>query len=381
MVMGGVLVALILLEIGARLLPPPYEDLGQTADVCSNQFGWRGRPHFETIVATDDYYHSLKLNSVGMHDGEHSRSKPTNTYRILMLGDSFIRAHQVQEEETSHQVLEDLLNGTQHSQRFEVISAGVDAWGTGQELLYYRSEGRLYKPDLVLLVFYIGNDITDNLPGKGLTLEGWNCYRPYFVLCGGQLDTDPWLYAPGLRPPLGQCPFGKKALNNRLGRIYQSSRLYSQIEPLFAADAPSAEALDYYAENEVFDYAVQLTVALIKQLDEEVSKEGAEFMVVLVSPPELIDFSRMSPSEREEIYQTLPFMRRAEEIAAPNQFLAEALSREGIQVLDLLPLFVEHMDETGEALRFAGDKHWNAAGNRLAAESIFARLRENREFQ
>ncbi len=379
--MGGVLVALVLLELGARLLPPPYDDVGDTADVCSNQLGWRGRPFFETTVATDDYVHDLKLNGDGMHDEVHARSKPEDTYRILMLGDSFIRAHQVRQAETSHQVLEDLLNSKDSSQHFEVISAGVDAWGTGQELLYYRTEGRDYQPDLVLLMFYIGNDIGDNLPGRGLTLNGRNCYTPYFVLCGDQLDAAPWLFAPGVSPPIDECPFGKKVLSNVLGRIYQSSRLYTQVEPLLATSPPGVSALEYYVqENEYFEYSLQLTIALIRQLEEEVKKDGAEFAVVLISPSDLIDFTLMSSSEREEVYQRLSFMRRAEEIPSPNQFLAEELSSEGIEVLDLLPPFVEYSDRTGELLRFEQDKHWNVAGNRLAAESVYKWLSEAYEF-
>jgi len=379
---GGVLVALVLLELGARLLPPPYDDVGDTADVCSNQLGWRGRPLFETTVATDDYVHDLRLNGDGMHDEAHTQPKPENTYRILMLGDSFIRAHQVRHEETAHQVLEDLLNGQDSSQHFEVISAGVDAWGTGQELLYYRSEGRDYQPDLALLMFYIGNDIGDNLPGRGLTLNGRNCYTPYFVLCGGQLDAAPWLFAPGVSPPIDECPFGKKVLSNVLGRIYQSSRLYAQLEPLVATSPPGVSAMEYYVgDNEYFEYALQLTIALIKQLEEEVRKDGGEFAVVLISPSDLVEFTLMSSSEREVVYQRLPFMRRAEEIPSPNQFLAEELSSEGIQVLDLLPPFVEYSDRAGELLRFEQDKHWNVAGNRLAAESIYNWLNETYELQ
>ncbi len=382
MAMGGVLAALILLEIGARFLPPRYEDTGNVADICSNQVGWRGSPHFTTTVGTDDYYHNLKLNSVGMHDKEHQQSKPADTFRILVLGDSFVRAHQVKEEETSHQVLESLLNRKDSSQHFEAISAGVDAWGTGQELLYYRSEGRDYQPDLVLLMLYIGNDIVDNLPGRGLTLRGRNCYSPYFVLCGDQLDATPWLFAPGVSPPTGNCPFGKKVLSNFLGKIYHYSHLYHQLEPLLAARPPRVSALDYYTqENEFFDYASQLTIALIKQLEEEVRKDGAEFAVVLISPSDLIDFTRMSSSEREAIYQSLPFMRRAEEITPPNRFLAEALAGEGIEVLNLLPSFVEHIDKTGEELGFQEDKHWNVVGNRVAAEAIYNWLNENYEFQ
>ncbi len=368
---GGVFVALILLEVGSRLLPPPYDESGNPVNQCSSLLGWRGRSHFEATVATDDYVHDLKLNSAGMHDGEHPFSKPANTYRILMIGDSFIRAHQVKEAETSHQVLEDLLNSGDVSQHFEVISAGVDGWGTGQELLYYRSEGRFYQPDLVLLAFYMGNDLEDNLPGRGLTLDGRNCYTSYFVLCGDQLDPDPWFYAPGLKAPTGECPSGRKLLNNMLGRLYQSSHLYQRMEPLFAVGAPKVAALDYYTQgNERYDYALRLTLTLIKQFDEEVKNDGAEFAVILISPQELVDFTRMSSSEREAVYQRLPFMRRAEDIDPPNQFFTDALAREGVRVLDLLPSFVEYIDKTGETLQFQQDKHWNVAGNRLAGESI-----------
>ena len=157
----GVVMALILLEMGARLLPTPFDGSSNIADTYSNQTGWRGKPYYQTTVATGDYVHNLALNSVGMHDTEHEQLKPANTFRILMLGDSFVQAVQVKEAETSHQVLEDLLNSQDSSQNFEVISAGVGGWGTGQQLLYYRSEGRFYQPDLVLLMFFMGNDVKD----------------------------------------------------------------------------------------------------------------------------------------------------------------------------------------------------------------------------
>jgi hypothetical protein len=70
-------------------------------------------------------------------------------------------------------------------------------------------------------------------------------------------------------------------------------------------------------------------------------------------------------------------MRRAEEIAPPNQTLAAEFARRDIPVLDLLPPFLQHTNATGEPLYFEADKHWNAAGNRLAAEAIYSWLTEN----
>ncbi len=381
---GGVLVALLGLEIGARLLPPPFTGVANPADICSTETGWRGKPNYTTTVATGNYIHNLVLNDVGMHDTDHALNKPANTWRILILGDSFMRAHQVKESETSHQLLEDLFNNSAESgdkttgtQRIEVINSGVDGWGTGQELLYYRSEGRLYQPDVVVLMFFLGNDVKDNLPGRGVTVEGRNCYTPYFVLHGSQLDPVPWQVAPGLSPSLGQVVWGQKTLNNLLGNLHHHSYLYAQLEPLFATRPVEASMLDFYiGNNQTFDYALRLTTALVKQLHAEVAQDGAQFRVVLISPVDLVEFSRMNDSQRQALYQRLPAMKRAEQIEPPNQVLAKTFSSDAMPVLDLLPIFVQYINETDQTLYLAGDKHWNVAGHRLAAEAMYRWLQE-----
>jgi hypothetical protein len=65
----------------------------------------------------------------------------------------------------------------------EVINAGVAAYGTGQELLLLDKEGAKYEPDLVLLLFFVGNDVANN----NYKLELWDgnlklALKPYFNL-------------------------------------------------------------------------------------------------------------------------------------------------------------------------------------------------------
>ncbi|RME76137.1 MAG: hypothetical protein D6784_06510 [Chloroflexi bacterium] len=373
---GGVLAALLLLEIGARFLPTPYDGSSNPADTASPFTGWRGKPHFHTTVETQGYYHELTLNSRGMHDTEHPLDKPPGVYRILMLGDSFVQAVQVKEEETAHQVLEDLLNSQNNGQQYEVISAGVGGWGTGQQLMYYRTEGRRYRPDMVLLMFFLGNDVKDNLPGRGVTVDGLNSYAPYFTLAGRGLDPAPWYFAPGLPPAMGSAPPGWKPVNNFLGRLYQHSRLYRQIEPLVARAPEQPSMLDFYlGHNPTFDYAFELTLALVEQLGLEVAQDGAQFRVALISPVDLLQFSQMTPDEREAIYRKMPGLRRAEEIDPPNRRIADRLSQKQIEVLDLFPPFLEHYQQADTPLYFEGDKHWTPAGNRLAGETLFEWLR------
>ena len=303
----GIGVALGLLEMGARFLPTPFAGDSNPADTSWPHTGWRGKPYYQTTVATGDTVHNLALNSLGMHDTEHSQAKPANTFRILMLGDSFVQAIQVSEGDTAHQVLEDALNGQDSARNFEVLSAGVGGWGTGQQLLYYRHEGQHYRPDLVLLMLFLGNDVKDNLPGRGVTVEGLNHYTPYFVLDGDTLDPEPWYYTPGLAPVMGAHWPGQKTLNNALGKIYQSSRLYAQLEPLVAAEPVQASMIDFYlGRSDRFDYAYELTFALIDRLHQEVRQDGAQFAVVLISPIDLLEFTRMSPAEREIVLPEIP---------------------------------------------------------------------------
>jgi lysophospholipase L1-like esterase len=367
----GVAAALTLLEIAARFLPTPYRGDSNPADTAWLHTGWRGQPLYQTTVDTEGYFHTLALNSLGMHDTEHPFAKPANTTRILILGDSFVQAVQVDQAQTVHQVLEDALNRRADGKQVEVISAGVGGWGTGQQLQYYRHEGRNFRPDLVLLLLFLGNDVKDNLPGRGVTVAGINHYAPYFVLGDDALDPQPWLFVPGLPPAMGQVSRPRKWLNNGLGQAYRASRLLAQLEPLVAAEPPQPSMLDFYLGNShTFDYAYQLTLALVQQFHREVSQDGADFAVVIISPLALYEFTHMSEPEREAAYQKFPGLRRAEEIAPPNQQIADHLARHGIPALDLFPAFLQEMEENNADLHFSGDKHWNAAGNRLAGHTI-----------
>jgi hypothetical protein len=146
---------------------------------CSSNSGWIGRPYYEGILELPGSRASVNLNSRGMHDTEHLTGEVTDSFRVLMLGDSFVHAVQVNEDATSHQVLEHYLNQRKinPSKHYEVISSAVSGWGTGQQLVHYREQGRHFHPDVVLLMFYIGNDFQDNLPGHVSTIGGFSYYR------------------------------------------------------------------------------------------------------------------------------------------------------------------------------------------------------------
>jgi hypothetical protein len=394
LILSGVLLALVILELGARLLPLPaarYKNYYSDGNlfVCSGTTGWAGRPDYQGLYAREEFSHSIQFNSVGMYDAEHSFEKADKTFRILWVGDSFAQALQVKEEQTAHQQLENLLNQRLGSPElsFEVISTAMVGWGTGQQLIYYREQGKLYQPDLVLLLFYLGNDVQDALPGEAFTIDNYNCFAPYFPMCGdGSPDLEPWYHVPGLDPAWNTCSPAYKWLTSGFSLVQRHSHLFAQIEPLFISlkerrlygrgfGLPYA-ALYLPHESEEVRYGWQVAEGLLAQFNKEVKADGADFAVAMVGPREVVWLSQLNETQQQVFYQSAPIFVDAK-IDYPNQRLAGFLQSQDIPVLDLQQPMIDYIAQTGAQIYLPIDRHWTAEGNRLAANLVFAWLVEN----
>ena len=381
--LGAIVVALIFLEVGLRGLHGPLDVSRSSAET-----GWRGRANEYKILDTDGYDHPFQLNSQGMHDTEHPIAKPSNTYRIMLLGDSFVEARQVIETETAHQILEDLLNETNGEKQYSVISAGVPAWGTGQQLLYYRSQGRHYQPDLVVLMVYLGNDITDNLPVHSTTFSNVDFYAPYFSLCNDILDPEPWVYAPGVTPAMGNCSSTQKQLAKQLQWLYWHSNIYRALGPLlnlrqkefFNKDLPNIHLYvpldnetfqqDFPRENQILEYGWRVTFALIKELQREVEADGAELAVVLIDSAEVITLLASPPEMQAARIESMPYLALTQPDLPENKF-RQALAENEIEIFNLQPELVDYTRQHNALLFYPHDKHWNRLGNSVVAGILY----------
>jgi lysophospholipase L1-like esterase len=101
----------------------------------------------------------VSINSDGLRDREYSHAKSPGVYRIMMLGDSTTFGWGVRQEDTAAKFLERKLNAhlPPGYGKVEVIDAGVGNYNTVQEVTYYRTRGRAFHPDLVVLVFFIND--------------------------------------------------------------------------------------------------------------------------------------------------------------------------------------------------------------------------------
>lgn len=303
----------------------------------------------------------VRVNSAGFRGPEINLAPPASGLRVAVLGDSFTEALQVDQQATWVQQLQRRLNAdprcpllTGHPAGVEVLNFGVGGYGTGQELLTWRHLASRYKPALVILAIYPGNDITDNDPTPRKD-------RPVFRLeRDGQLSIDQsFREQPATRwrlSPLGQLV--ESAFNH--SRLLQ---LLNEAKNRLAAQRTSPKAMPPAAPPappQASEEAWAITDALIGQLNKEVRAQGSQLLVVSTSSPEQV-WPR--PDQRP----SQPF--------AQEQRLAGLLASRRIPYLALGPLLQRQADQQGLTLhgfsgQAPGEGHWNTDGHRLAAAAI-----------
>jgi hypothetical protein len=120
-------------------------------------------PRYSGIMQSDDEYRfRFTLNNKGMRGpGDYAYEKEDGTYRIAVLGDSFTFGFGVETPDTMCVLLEEMLNASEDGQTFQVYNFGVNSYSPITEYLYLKHELIKYDPDLVVLMYDIG-DIQDD---------------------------------------------------------------------------------------------------------------------------------------------------------------------------------------------------------------------------
>src|SRR5262249_55266845 len=182
-VLAALVVGLCIAEIALRLIGFSYPPFHQPDPITGlglrpNTSGWY-RKEGQAYVST---------NSQGLHDRERPLAKPPGTYRVVVLGDSYPEALQVDVNKTFWRLLEEQLQACafRSAKHVDVINLGVSGFGTGQPLSMLQTRGLAYQPDFVILAFFPGNDVRNN----SRELEP-DKMRPFYVLDEtGRLQLD-----------------------------------------------------------------------------------------------------------------------------------------------------------------------------------------------
>lgn len=125
----------------------------------------------------------VTINSVGWRDREHPLEKDSGTIRVMMLGDSLTFGWGARPEDVTSYRLERLLNAK--GTRFEVINTGVGNANTAMESAYFIKKAYVYKPDIVVLNYFINDAEPTPRRTKNVLLEHF--YSVAFIM--GRFDV------------------------------------------------------------------------------------------------------------------------------------------------------------------------------------------------
>ena len=401
--------ALLLLEGGVRLfkLARPAENPGWFFKVPDPITGWgrmansEGR-WFNELYEFDTYirYNSRELRAPESLD----YAKPAGVYRVMVLGDSFVEALQVDLAQTFFQRFGEHLDGA--GMDVEVIGVGAGGWGTDQALLWFENEGVKYQPDTVILAVFPSNDFMDNAEALSVANRG-AVLKPFFALDNGELTLRYFPFDPDKTPQPVQdqaepergasipalAPASDPALAGVGVWLHEHSALYRYLDPRVRIVTPGlARSLsrtgliqpgaessplpaDYvpvaygiYAQplSPEWQGAVDLTTALFARFKTSVEASGADFGAVIVTAQEQI-----YDHQWQQILARFPPMRekRWDPLQA-NVLAVQSLAAAEAPTLNLLPLFQAQAD-AGGTLHFPQDGHWTDYGHDVAAAALF----------
>jgi hypothetical protein len=262
----GILVTIAVFEVVLRIANFPYlraDDWGSLQYGYDAELGWSPVPNSRSTVALPRET-SVSHNSLGVRDAEFQRDgKPT----ILFVGDSLTWGYNLEVGER----FSDLIRGMIPA--YNVVNAGVSGYGTDQEYLMAKRLWPVVEPSIVVLMFCVENDHTDN----SQNMRYFN-YKPYVTAAaGGGLE---FRGQPAPRPRRSYFS------DNWLGRHSMLARL----------------AISAYVEVRYRRVTVpDPTTSLIGMLRDEVQRRGARLFVGLErDDPPVEDFLKQ---------QAIPYTR------------------------------------------------------------------------
>lgn len=359
------LLAFALFEAGLRLFPDyrPQPVLNQ----FHARLGWSKTPGKTVTRGTTEFDVTFEINELGLRDESMaSTRKPDGTYRVLMLGDSFVLGYTVDRKDLFVDHLERWWN--EEGRRVEVLNAGTEGYSTDQEVLWFLDQGVDYEPDLVC-IFPYENDIY----WAGETAYHGNRSKPRFAP-DGTLETGTLAdNAPkgSALQELAFFQFLKKTVLPLLPRPKAVSP--HEFEPAGQSGHPVSIPREFgplLTETPDFiDDAIGHTRGALIALQKGCKTIGARLVMVPLPSKSVID-----PEARRKVGQLPSAMNGLEESLwspdKPVELFLSMATELGIEAYDPRPALKERAKNIGRPLYFGNDFHFNPEGNHAFALAL-----------
>jgi len=336
------------LEIYVRLAVPAwYPGYAFTADPAT---GYVNTPNKTFTWKGPEYEFESRTNAFGFRDDPWEND---GRRVIFALGDSFAWGFGVPYEKNHLTLLEKKLG-------YRVVKTGVCGYGTLQAERMFAKNGAAFRPEIVLLDFFIGNDFYENTGVRNLTVVDGRFREipPESSSATHKLIT--WLR--------GRL----RIVELVIAKIKESPRLFELVRKLGLTGGELIGEMDLYrtAESPRVRRAYEATEKILERLKKKADTIHARLVVVIIPTRSQVDpvafgaeLARMNLNPDDY------------DLEKPNRWLREALDAMRVQVIDLTPGFRSQRGaDKNSRLYFEIDRHWTEQGHALAARLIAASL-------
>ena len=322
----------------------------------------------------EEFNHAVLINKLGYRNREFDVEKKNGVLRILIVGDSFTFGHGAADDDTYSSQLEKFLQ--KDFKNIEVINAGhASSFSPDSYYLYLKNLGVKLKPNLVIVGFFIFNDITDlketiweKVDSDGLPLK---------IASAWQKVNEENMLEFRKSKPRYRIPIFK---NSHLFQL-----IYSHKQSFFD------KFINFFDKNPGFNPEKEsmaiydACIFLNECFEKKYKDEWERTKKVIMATKKLLDDSGISllmvliPTKEQLInngccgWQDLG----EEEKLSINKRLKEFFKENQISYLDL---YFNFKGKSIKNLYYEKDAHWTLEGNLVAAEAIYQYLLKNFNF-
>jgi len=297
----------------------------------------------------------IVLNQLGFHDRDYAPTRPTpRTYRVMVLGDSYVSAMEVEVRQTFHKLLEERLNAEDPLGRgsYEVIGFGRGNSAQQAELDWLRTYGPRYRPDMVLLVFFCGNDVMEN---SSVTYNEAQRYAIFYMRLIAER---------------------KIALYNRLfvvrhsrlnGFLAERAAIFYTLHmnlfhPEMSREQLAGPDVEVYRSPPAPEWleAWRQTAGLLDEVRRETARQGAEYAMAVIAGPQAI-----AEDEQEQLRGE---GKNGFDVRQPERWVSGWCVGESVPCLSLAKSL-----RAADAARvfWTHDSHLTPFGHRVAADALY----------
>jgi hypothetical protein len=350
-------------------LPNPYLGVVHTRN---NQF-----------IFTDNHKEfraKQRTNDFGFMGKPITKTKPSGVFRIIILGDSFTEALQIEEYKNYCSRLEEYLNGyfLSSGKRFEVINAGISGYSPIQEYMFYKKRLQEFDADLVIVQLWT-NDIFEDHKVGAMSLLGQD-QLPVKI-------NRYFLRKYQNRPQMGFGTFEvNPVINAAHNFLVETSRFYEYIYTVMIKANKNrnphenlTKQLEFDDQNQFFIIqednplylnkqfrwrALDNTTRYLLALKQLVESRGAQLMLFYIPVEAQLSLTH---------YGTHKQLYGLNKIGSGfNEFLERFCGQYKIHCLDLLPAFEKNKEK---GMYIHSDGHLNEIGQGEVSQALFDYLK------